>query len=44
MKGAGKPAVSWGFPALFFLFKFVFYIRANTYKVYYQFALCVLYD
>ena len=21
MKGAGKPAVSWGFPALFFLFE-----------------------
>ncbi len=26
MKGAGKPAVSWGFPALFFLFKFGFII------------------
>lgn len=33
-----------GFPALCLLFELVFCIRANAYKVYYQFALYVFYD
>lgn len=38
-----KP-VNKGFLAYRGLFKLVFYIRTNAYKVYYQFVLCVFYD